>query len=98
MCGDAPRPSLKAMRGLEAGVSPVNAPECFHCQVLRRCRISDNAQNPAVNRTLVQAEECLEGGHAASPKLIQDIARFVLHPSFPSYQCLRVWKKKGYIL
>jgi len=45
----------------------------------------------------MHAKERLEGVQVALPKLVQDAARFVLHPPFPFYPCLRGRKKKGYI-
>ena len=58
--GDAPRPRLESARRLKARMSAMDAPEGLDREVFSGSRIADDAQNPAVDRTLMLAEEKFE--------------------------------------
>ena len=87
MGGDSACPGFKSARRLEAGVGPVDAPESLYRQVLGRGRVAHDAQQPFVHGALMKAEERLkrvfESFGASLPELVQDVALFVRHPSFP---------------
>jgi hypothetical protein len=83
MGGDAASPTLESAHRLETGMGPVYAPKGLHGQILGGRRVAHDAQKPAINGSLMKAEECLEGINAALLKLVQDVARLVPHPSFP---------------
>ena len=81
--GDAPRPGLEGTRGLEAGVSAMDAPEGLDREVLGCRGIADDAQDPAVDGTLMLAEERFEGVEIALPEPIQNVARIDPASFFP---------------
>ena len=69
--GDAPRPGLEGARGLKACVSAMDAPEGLDHEVLGSGGIANDAQNPAVDGTLMLAEERFECIEIAEPEAIQ---------------------------
>jgi hypothetical protein len=54
-------------------MGPVHAPESFHGQILRSCRIADNAHDLAIDFTLVLAEERFEGLEIARRQSLQQV-------------------------
>ena len=71
--GDAPRPRSEAARGIEARVGAMDTPEGFHREVFGSGWIADNVNNPAVNLTLMRAEQRLESVEVAMTELPQHV-------------------------
>ena len=71
--GDAARPGFETARGIEAGMSAMNAPEGFDCKIFGEGGIADDDHDPAVDLGLMPAEQGLEGVDVAACELLQDV-------------------------
>jgi hypothetical protein len=61
----------------------MHAPECLHGHLLGCVGVADDAEDPAVNGSLVEAKERLEGVDTTFLELIKDAACAVLHLRSP---------------
>src|SRR5208337_288698 len=87
---DTPRPGRERKLRLKTVVRAINAPEGLHREVFRGSSVTDHAQDPAVNRMLMLAEELLECVEIAIAEPLQHAAGHaagaVGHPSSLSNQ------------
>ena len=61
VCGNAPQPRGEIAFGIESCAPPVHAPKSLHGQILRHCRVANDAHNPPVHIALVLPEERFKG-------------------------------------
>jgi len=84
-------PGFESARRFEARMGPVNAPKGLHGQILGRGRIAHDAQQPAVDSALVEAEKGFEGivecSGGASLKLVRKTLVSIASaaPNLPDY-------------
>ena len=71
--GDASRPGFEAECRVEAGMHAVDAPEGFDGEVFSRAGVADDADDPAIDLTLVQPEQRLKGVEIAVRELPQHV-------------------------
>jgi hypothetical protein len=69
--GDASRPSREIAIGTEACPCLMNAPKCFHGQILGDAGVTDDTNDPAVNLFLVLVKQRLEGFQVPSREAFQ---------------------------
>src|SRR6266849_55415 len=66
-----PGPGTEVPLRMEACVSPIDSPKCFHRQVFRYPSVADNTHNPAVNLALELPEQSLESFEVALREAVQ---------------------------
>src|SRR5580658_431143 len=76
---DATRPGPEIAVRLESRSILVDAPECFHSQILGDACVADDADNPGVNFPLMLPEQHLESFEVARRKPFQQFHRWSLH-------------------
>src|SRR6266568_264182 len=72
ICCDPPGPGTEVPLRMEACVSPIDAPKCFHRQVFRYPSVANNTHNPAVRLALELPEQSLESFEVALREPLQD--------------------------
>jgi hypothetical protein len=72
---DSARPGSEIAVWFESGSIFVDAPECFHCQILSDAGIADDADNPGIDFLLVLPEQHLESFEVARRKPFQQFHR-----------------------
>src|SRR5262245_9034386 len=80
--GNPSHPGSKAPRWIEAGMRPISPPECIHQSILRRTRITDNAQDPAIYLPLEQSKQGLERVPVPLHEPLEKVAGNIRHPSY----------------
>ena len=87
---DAPRPWFESTVRIEARVGLMHPPEGLNGHIFGCGRLTHNAQDPALNSTLMHAEQCLEGVDIAVPEPREDAVGIVPHfeLSFLSTVCV----------
>src|SRR5580698_6196862 len=76
---DATRPGPEIAVRLESRSILVDAPECFHSQILGDACVADDADNPGVNFPLMLPEQYLEGFEVARRKPFQQFHQWSLY-------------------
>ena len=80
--GDAASPGLEIAIGMKAGTIFVDAPECFHGQILSDAGVANDANDPGVDGFLVLPKQRLEGFQVAGRETIQQFHELLSIPNY----------------
>src|SRR6266566_996413 len=86
--GDPARPGAEIAGRVEARSRFVDAPECFHGQILSNSAVANDADSPGVNFLLVLSKQRLEGFQVARRETLQQLH---LPLSILNYGEIRLW-------